>query len=184
MTSVTVSVAASWRLARVEFYTPYNGAHSVQGYGEVLLEEPAAPSPGAATLLAPQATGEGKVYGAMPAAKVQRQLETVMDDTVEVEGTTVAFSTVIEAMKLFFDKWRIEDIENPPLTPPEPTTMSIPQAADLTPMPIGLPIPEDELLPPKGIGVLMWRNRNLHRSDRQSGHRKALLRQSRTSPRA
>ena len=45
MTSVTVSVAATWRLSRVEFNTPHEGPQSVLGYGEVLLEEPAEPSP-------------------------------------------------------------------------------------------------------------------------------------------
>ena len=149
MTSVTVSVAATWRLSRVEFNTPHNGRYNVLGFGEVLLEEPAEASPGATIL---QTTADAKVYGAMPSSRVSRAIDTVNEDTVVVEGTTVSFAAIMEALPLFFEKWRIEDLENPPAAIPE-ATMAIPKAAHFTPMPIGVEVPEDQILPPKPIGV-------------------------------
>ena len=129
MTTVTVSVSASWRLSRVEFHTPYVGQQLIQGYGEVLLEEPVEASPGSQILKTPKAgEGETKVYGAMHTGRVLRVLPDVMDETVDLDGTTVSLSTVMDAMKLFFEKWRAEDVENPPETPP--ATLSIPMAAD------------------------------------------------------
>ena len=150
MTSVTISVAATWRLSRVEFDTPHNAAHNVLGYGEVLLEEPEEELSGS-QILRSQATAETKVYGTMPGAKVTRDIAAVMDDTVYIgDGTLVSFSAVMEALPQFFEKWRVEDLEAPPV--PE-ATMAIPPPAHFSPMPIGTPIPEDELTPPKGIGV-------------------------------
>jgi len=132
MTSVTVSVAASWRLGRVEINTPLGVPQSVVGYGEVLLQEPEKPSEDANIFRVsgmPFAGGEpGKIYGTMPGAPVFRTIEDVLKDTIDVNGTPVSFEAILEVMRGFMEKWRIEDAEKP-MTPP-PT----PQAAELTPM--------------------------------------------------
>ena len=88
----------------------------------------------------------------MPSSRVSRAIDTVNEDTVVVEGTTVSFAAIMEPLPLFFEKWRIEDLENPPAAMPE-ATMAIPKAAHFTPMPIGVEVPEDQILPPKPIGV-------------------------------
>ena len=92
------------------------------------------------------------VYGAMPSARVSRDIAAVGSETIEIEGNTVSFQSVMEAVALFFDKWRVEDVENPPAASPA-ATMAIPPRAEFVPMPIGVLTPEEQLAPPKGIGV-------------------------------
>ena len=129
---VTVSVAASWRLGRVEINTPLGVTQSIIGYGEILLQEPETPSDGAAIFRAmPFAGAEpSKTYGTMPGAPVSRPLADVMKDTIEVNGTAISFEAVLEVMKGFFEKWRAEDAAKPPVTPLSPGS-----GAELTPMP-------------------------------------------------
>jgi len=129
---VTVSVAASWRLGRVEINTPYGVPWSISGYGEILLQEPETPSEGASIFRGmPFAGGEpSKTYGSMPGAPVMRALDAVMNDSVEIDGETTTFAEVIEVMKAFFEKWRVEDAAKPPVTPLMPGP-----GAELTPIP-------------------------------------------------
>jgi hypothetical protein len=131
-----VSVNATWRLSRLEFYTPYNVPHSVTGYGEVLLE-PSAPGdvppvfrsrPGALGEAEPPAT---KAYGTMPGATVARALDAVLEETVEVDGKPVTFASVVDSLKAFMEKWRLEDAEKPVA----PTAMGRVPGVPLTPMP-------------------------------------------------
>jgi hypothetical protein len=76
----------------------------------------------------PFAGGEpSKVYGTMPGAPVSRQIDVVLEDSIEVNGTKITFSAALAVLAAFFEKWRIEDQAKPP--PP------LPQAAELTPMP-------------------------------------------------
>jgi len=144
MTSVTVSVAASWRLGRVEINTPLGVPQSVVGYGEVLLQEPEKPSEGANIFRVsgmPFAGGEpGKIYGTMPGAPVFRTIEDVLKDTIDVNGTPVSFEAILEVMRGFMEKWRIEDASKPPVTPMTPGP-----GAELTPIPPP-PLPPD--IPP------------------------------------
>ena len=144
--SIPVNVLATWRMSRVEFQTPYNVPGTVRGHGEVLLEEPEKPSDGAEimrTNVQPfgEAEPDKKVYGTMPGAQVSRFIGDVMQETVEVEGKQVIFSEVMDALKAFMEKWRVEDAGKPvaftpigrvapmPLTPmPEPPPEVIPVA--------------------------------------------------------
>jgi len=136
---VEVNVNATWRMSRLEFQTPYNVPHSVIGYGEVLLEEPATPSEGAAILRGPYQTfGEAepskKVYGTMVGASVTRPLNDVLEDTIEVDGKTIVFSTVVDSLKRFMEKWRAEDAAKPPVQF-TPIGRAVPPPEPLTPMP-------------------------------------------------
>jgi hypothetical protein len=133
MTTVTVSVDATSRISRFEFSTPQASNGMVYGYSEVLLQEPAAPSgdtrmPGAP---APK-EGEKVTYGVMPGPSINRGISIVMEETVDVDGTTISFNTVLKAMGAFFEKWRAEDAE---IQPPEPSTMMAPAAITPPPMP-------------------------------------------------
>jgi hypothetical protein len=77
----------------------------VHGVGEVLIAES-----GGKNLF-----GTGKPYGAIPGDRVTRKNEEVMDATVEVAGgTSISWRTILEALPLFVEKWRTEDIQNPP----------------------------------------------------------------------
>ena len=134
MTTVTVSVAATWRLSRVEFNTPYNAPHVVLGYGEMLLEEP-----------------DGKAYGTMPSERVQRSIAEVVEETVEINGTTVSFDTILQALPKFFEKWRVEDLEKPP--PPAEVPTDIPTPATMTPVVRAQLTPPEEEGTPKPIGL-------------------------------
>src|SRR4029077_13866214 len=99
--SITVTVDATWRLARVEFNTPYNIPGTVFGQGEVLLQEPATPSPGAAMLHVrnPMPLGDieepVKTYGTMRGAMITRNVNDVLEETVTVDGVEVSFATVM-----------------------------------------------------------------------------------------
>jgi len=132
--TVTVSVDASWRMSRVEFQTPHGVPGVVQGVGEVLLQEPAKPSDGAEILRAPNPFGSvvpaSKTYGTLPGALVSRPMsEETMAETIEVDGKTITFGSVVDSIKTFMEKWRAEDAAKPPVT------LVSPQAAELTPMP-------------------------------------------------
>lgn len=124
---VTVSVAASWRLGRVEISTPLGVPQSITGYGELLLQEPEQPSEGAAIFRGmPFAGAEpGKTYGTMPGASVQRLLDDVLKDTIDVNGTAISFEAVLEVLKGFFEKWRVEDQTKPPVTPIAPQSTPV-----------------------------------------------------------
>jgi hypothetical protein len=128
MTTITVSVDATWRLARVEIAMPRGVPGSVVGYTEVMLTEPATPSEGANILRSGLPLADPKAYGVMPGATVARPLDAVLDETVEVEGLTLSFTNVMDALKEFTRRWRVEDVAKPP-----PQTLA-PVAAELTPM--------------------------------------------------
>jgi len=124
--TVTVSVDATWRLSRVEFNTQHNTPWDVRGMGEVLLQEATEPAP---ILGRGTRDGEKVTYGVMPSLPVSRLISDVMEETVDVGSTVVSFKTIMDALPLFFEKWRTEDADTPM------PTMIAPQAAELTPMP-------------------------------------------------
>jgi len=129
---VTVTVDATWRMSRVEFSQPYSESGSITGYGEVLLQEPAEPSPGAAILRNGTPSpfmAEQKTYGTMPGGVVGRSISSVMEETVEIDGGTLvlSFAQVFAAMEAFLVKWRAEDQSKPtggPLEFPNPSVSS------------------------------------------------------------
>ena len=141
MPPVTVSVDATWRMNRVEFSAPHSPSGVVIGYGEILLEEPAEPSPGG-NLLRQSSMGprsvEQKTYGVLPATPVTRTLSDVMDETVLVEGINVTFAFAMEAMKAFMERWRSEDADKPAVTP----MMATPEPASPTVQPPPQPPPQ------------------------------------------
>lgn len=151
--SVTVTVSATWRLSRVEFALPWDSLKSVVGYGEILLgEDPGSPGPAMmkrrAVGPAPLAAAEGNgVYGTMPSTSISRSIdEELLASTVDVDGVTTDFKTVLLTLRAFFDKWRLEDE-----TKPDP--MAVPEGAKLTPVtvpPVNPPMGED-LPPPRPI---------------------------------
>lgn len=129
MTTITVSVDATWRLSRVEILTPLHmpDTGTVIGYTEVMLAEPATPSEGADVLRSGLRSTDPKIYGAMPGAQVARPIDTSMDETVEVDGITLSLTQTLDAIKEFVRRWRAEDMAKPPPT--------MPVAASLTPVP-------------------------------------------------
>jgi hypothetical protein len=105
--TITTVVNATWRMGHIEIDTPYDAPGKVRGVGEVLIEEPS----GGNNLLS-----NGKQYGAIPGDSVTRDNEVVMDAAVEVAGgTSISWRTILEALPLFIEKWRREDIETPPV---------------------------------------------------------------------
>jgi hypothetical protein len=155
--SITVTVDATWRLARVEFNTPYNVPGTVFGQGEVLLQETATPSPGAAMLHVRKPTPLGdaeeptKTYGTMRGAMITRNVDDVLQDTVTVDGADVSFETVMSTLEMFFQKWRVEDENAPPPTMPDPSIVAprvrVP-GVPVTPMPAPPKAgPQDSTLP-------------------------------------
>ena len=138
--TITVSVDATWRVGRIEIDTPYHDPGIVRGLGEVLVAESVKDSSKASDLF-----GTGKPYGAIPGENITRNNDEVMDDTVSISGgTEISWRTMMEALPLFLEKWRREDIENPP------AKFIPPKASDPThPQEIGDPRPgKDELPPP------------------------------------
>jgi len=107
---VDVTVSASWRMSRLEFYLPYNVPHSVTGYGEVLLEGSGLsafrgrPGPRGPDTPPP------KPHSLMPGAQVSRPIADVLTDTVKVDGKDIVFATVVAALGAFMEKWRLEDV--------------------------------------------------------------------------
>jgi hypothetical protein len=122
--SVTVTVEATWRTPRVEFNTPFNGVSTVIGYSEALLK-----------------SADGKTdVGTMQGDTIHRDFVAVIDDTVEIDGTTVSFKTVVEAVTKFIEKWRLEDA-----VLPEP---AVPTGAPLTAVPAPSTPPKYDEMPP------------------------------------
>jgi hypothetical protein len=136
--TVTLSVDATSRIARFEFSSPHLPSGMVYGYSEVLLQEPDSPSKGAEILrpvtpmmgTSTPTEGEKITYGIMPGTAINRGIPMVMEETVDVDGNTISFATVLQAMGAFFEKWRVEDATKPPpmmmaaqpptLPPPDP----------------------------------------------------------------
>jgi hypothetical protein len=137
---VEVTVNASWRMSRVEFNTAHNMPATVRGYGEVLLEEAGKPSEDASILRGPyQPFGEvepdKKTYGTMPGATITRAIADVLTDTIEVDGKTTTFASVVDSLKRFMEKWRVEDAEKPQSFTVIGKPLPMPPAVPLTPMP-------------------------------------------------
>lgn len=136
--TITTSVDATWRVGRVEIDTPHDHEKggTVRGVGEVLISEP-----GGVSLF-----GTGKPYGAIPGDAVTRNIDDVIDDTVEVAGgTSISWRTMMEAMPLFIEKWRRQDIENPPIKILKPEAAPPTTTPDYRDLPITGP---DQLPPP------------------------------------
>jgi hypothetical protein len=144
--TVTVSVDATWRMSRVEIFEPHSTTGTVDGYGEVLIEQPS----GTKTNM-PGVTPHGDsstTLGVMQGSKITRVIGDVLSDTVDVgAGKMVSFSELMEAMRLFMEQWRIEDEE----TRPESLA---PQAVPLTPMPPEWDPPKYDELPPPVTGTV------------------------------
>lgn len=137
--TITTSVDATWRVGRVEIDTPHDHEKggTIRGNGEVLISEP-----GGVSLF-----GTGKAYGAIPGDSVTRNNDDVIDDAVEVAGgTSISWRTIMEAMPLFIEKWRREDIENPPAKFIKPKGSDPTNTPDYGDLPI---IGKDQLPPPK-----------------------------------
>jgi hypothetical protein len=141
--TVTVSVDATWRMARVEIFEPHSDTGTVNGYGEVLIEEPT----GTASKM-PGITPYGdksSTLGVMPGAKVIRVVGDVLNDAVDVgDGKMILFGDLLEAMALFMEKWRVEDEETRPET--EMGHGAVPLST--MPPPLFPGPPKEEELPP------------------------------------
>ncbi len=143
--TVTVSVDATWRLSRVSFNTAHDTPWDVEGSGEVLLQEAEGST---APILGGRAAREGekKTYGTMPSLPVSRLINDVMEETVEIDGATVSFKTIMDALPKFFERWRAEDTEAFEKWVAEGTPgLLTPKAAPETPMEAkmeGRPIPK------------------------------------------
>lgn len=112
----TVSVDATRRLVRFELNLTMPPGGKVSAYDEILVQEPDSPSKGAEEIFTPATQEEGQVtYGTMYGAAIERDVSVVSPETVTVDGVTISFQTLVNASKAFFDKWRQEDIENPPV---------------------------------------------------------------------
>jgi hypothetical protein len=127
---VTVTVEATWRMSRAEFNLPYLEGESalkqtVIGFGEVLLQESGEPAP--IMRNGRMAGPEVKTYGAMPGASVMRDVDVVKEETVEVDGTSITFGSLLEGLGLFFERWRTEDsiAVNPMGVPPAAKTTEV-----------------------------------------------------------
>jgi hypothetical protein len=129
MATVTVSVNATPRISRVEIISPYLSG-TVNGHSEVLLEEPGDGSnPELAKLLSTRSV-TNKTLGVMPGALIARGIDVVLEESVEVDGKTITFQNVMDAMEAFFTRWREEDAN---AMVPEP--MMAPAAITPPPMP-------------------------------------------------
>lgn len=108
---VDVTVSASWRMSRLEFYMPYNTPHMVTGYGEVLFEGSGLSAfRGRSNPRGPD-DPPPKPHSLMPGAQVSRALTAdVLTDTVTVDGKEIVFATVVAALGAFMEKWRLEDV--------------------------------------------------------------------------
>jgi hypothetical protein len=144
-----VTVDASWRMSRVEFNTPYDPGGTIVGFGEVLLQEPTTPIPGMRRQRG-GANGSAKSYGTMQGETVTRVLADVAEEEIEIDGVKVTFSTAMQAMEKFLQKWLVEDEGKP-----EPGR--VPPAEELTPVAVlgekppmwdELPAPLDPFAPP------------------------------------
>ena len=136
--AVTVVVDATWRMSHIEFSTPLGYPGTVMGHSEIVLQEPDAP-PTDMEPVTLRARVAGETYGTMIGATVTRNIDAVAEETVEVDGQTISFTTLVVALGAFMRKWRSEDAGNPPLVTP--------QAEALTPMP-PMPDAQDPRAPP------------------------------------
>jgi hypothetical protein len=126
-----VTVDATWRLSRAEFLSPSLPTGAINGYGEVLMVTPYSKG---ATLFG--AAGKSAV---VPATMITRVLGEVAEDFIEYEGRPIKFANLVEALSMFFDKWRVEDAEKPPEQAP------VSEMQPTMPRPPG----ENELPPPR-----------------------------------
>src|SRR6188508_3249187 len=55
--------------------------------------------------------GEKVTYGVMPGPSISRGISIVLEETVDVDGVTISFDTILKAMGAFFQKWKTEDEE-------------------------------------------------------------------------
>ena len=117
--SVAVTVEATWRMSRIEFNSQHKAPATVVGYSELLLE----PKGGDAEVF------DKETGGIMPGAPISRPLDdTTLNDTIEVDGKTIHFASVVACLNAFMEKWRIEDANLPspkfmrPAPAPEPET--------------------------------------------------------------
>jgi hypothetical protein len=134
--TITTSVDATWRVGRVEIDTPHDAAGTVRGVTEVTISEPSG-----------QQRGGRTTYGAIPGEATSRNNADVMDDEVEVAGgTKISWRLIMEAMPLFIEKWRMEDIENPPARMIPQRGMQTTPVPELGPKPVG-----PEGLPPPRV---------------------------------
>lgn len=119
-----IVVNATWRLSGVQFSTPHDGIGVVTGSGEILLSEASDPIPGGMILRKVKGEDGKQAYGVMIGEAVERKIISVRDESVTVNGKTITFAEVNSAIAAFFEKWRIEDAQTPPINP---------EAAELTP---------------------------------------------------
>jgi hypothetical protein len=107
MASITpFTVDTSWRLSRIELHMRMDSPKVVLGWGETLVTLPGE---------------DNRPLGTIPGGVTMRPTHNVMEETVEVDGEIISFSTALEAMKAFFERWHLEDEKNPPQPPPLPT---------------------------------------------------------------
>jgi hypothetical protein len=148
---VDITVDATWRLSRSEFLSPSLPTGTITGYGEVLMVTP---------------YGNGAtVFGAagrsatVPTTMITRVLSDVKEDFVEFEGRPIKFANLVEALSMFFEKWRLEDagkpvaqeapfVEMQPPLPPPPREEELPP-----PKNPAVPVPEPEPTPPTPMPV-------------------------------
>jgi hypothetical protein len=138
---VDITVDATWRLSRSEFLSPSLPTGTITGYGEVLMVTPYSKG---ATMF-----GAAGRSATVPTTMITRVLGDVKEDFVEFEGRPIKFSNLVEALSMFFDKWRLEDASKPPEQvafvemqpplPPPPKEDALPPPKD--PM---VPVPEPE----------------------------------------
>jgi len=138
--TVTVSVNATYRLSRVEISAPHVPAGTVNGYSEILLEEPSGEPSAALAKLRNTKGDASKTLGVMPGDTISRSMAEALNDSVEVDGTVVYFQDVLKVLGVFFEKWRTEDSETrpesmqmtmPPL-PERPETMDVSPPPELS----------------------------------------------------
>ncbi|HEX6825735.1 MAG TPA: hypothetical protein VF077_05395 [Nitrospiraceae bacterium] len=119
--TVTVEVNATWRLSRIEISLLQGYTQTIMGAGEVLLQEPANPSPDAAILQNASIVEDPKTYGSMPAAPIRRDInDALLAETVNVDVGTIDFRTVMQALGEFLERWRAEDATQPVPAVPVP----------------------------------------------------------------
>jgi hypothetical protein len=110
-------------MTRFEFNAPHTPTGMVSGYSEVLLQAPDKPTKGAEFMRArmpapaPQSESDKVTYGVMQGSIISRPINDVLEETVTVDGKTVAFKDVVAASNAFFEKWRLEDEQKPPPQP-------------------------------------------------------------------
>jgi len=104
-----VTVEATWRMSRIEFNAWHGMQPHVRGMSEVLLQEADVP----ADVFNGTTSEDGVVtYGAVSdSQQITRPIDAVLGETVTLkDGTIVSFSSIAEALPLFFERWRGEDV--------------------------------------------------------------------------